>query len=72
MTDRLRTGVYNDRSEFARLMGVSAGCVVFIGLELFHVDSDTTVILSDIVVVCSKVGSSTRFSSLFASYEDMS
>lgn len=54
-------------------MGVLSGrCAVFAGLGLCQVDSDIVVIHSDMVVVCSRVGSSARFRSLFASYEDMS
>lgn len=72
MMDRLRTGVYSDRSEFALLIGVLAACGGFVGFELFHVASDIVVFLSDTVAACSEPGSSTRFSNLLASYEFMS
>lgn len=68
MMDRLRTGMYSDRSELARVMGALGGWCA--GLELFHVVSVTVVILfSDIVVAYSSPGSSARFSRRFASYE---
>ena len=67
MMDRLRTGMYSDTVELARVMGALGGCA---GLELFHVVSVTVVILfSDIVVAYSSPGSSARFSRRFASYE---
>ena len=59
--------MYIAKSEFVLLKGVLAACDPLVGLELFHVDSDTTDILSDIAVCGSKLGSSTRFNNLFAS-----
>jgi hypothetical protein len=59
MTDRLRTGIYSDTSEFARLRLALGG---FVGFELFQVVSLTTVILfSDMVMARSNLGSSVKF-----------
>jgi hypothetical protein len=68
MMDRLRTGkLYNEASEFARVMGALGGCV---GLELLaSVSVATVVLISDMVPTCSRPGSSVRFSKRFASYE---
>ena len=63
--DRLRTGMYNDTSELARVMGALGGCD---GFELFHVVSVTDVLLfSD--MAGPNPGSSSRFNRRFASYE---
>jgi len=63
--------MYSERSELALLIGGFVAFAVFgafAGLELFQVVSVTTVILfSDMAVVCSKTGSSKRFSKRLAS-----
>jgi Fe-S cluster assembly iron-binding protein IscA len=65
--DRLRTGMYRERSEFVRVIVALGGCA---GFELFHVVSVTAVILfSDMAAACSSCGSSARFSRRLASYE---
>jgi hypothetical protein len=67
MMDRLRTGMYNETSELARVMGALGGCA---GFELFHVVSVMAAALfSDMVAACSSCGASSRFSKRFASYE---
>ena len=64
--DRRRTGVYNDKSESARLMDTLSD---WAGWELFHVTSDITAnLFSDLTDWFSNGAvSSTRFNNLFAS-----
>jgi len=70
MMDRLRTGMYNETSEFVRVIGALGGTA---GFELFHVVSVTGIALfSDMVAACSSCGSSAKLSRRFASYEVMS
>jgi hypothetical protein len=57
-TDRRRTGIYSEMSEFERVMGALGA---FAGFELFHVVSVTT--------VCSSPDSSAKFNKRFASYD---
>jgi hypothetical protein len=65
--DRLRTGIYSDTSELARVIGALSGHGAFVFLH--ELSLAIAISFFDIVAACSKLTSSSTFSRRFASYE---